>query len=290
MGALRVLHANEIHDEAEHEYDADFRRRTVDTTVPKVSPVNQFAMVPFAIFGLVDPGAVCVYGAIAQFTRPDGYASVSVDVLVRLIRRVSKPTVMKHIQALSDAGLVVITERKRGSTRSFEYFLPMHPPVKKLDRSDNNAGSTGQESLPVTGQKTLPVDKSSGKESLPVPVKKLDHQHKEGNDNVNSSLADGGDDTPDDRTIEIMTWYTTRIRGVVPVKESREWTDARHLGLTSATTGDLDELFDWLSGQRWVQSISLALMAKKYNEWLSSKQTKPKQIPHNSHKSTKPVF
>ncbi len=154
MGALVAFHG--VEDESGAEYDRAYR----DEQAPRrdATPANTFGMVPVSIYGLVDPGAVCVYAAIAAHAKPNGYASPSIETLTNLIKTISRPTVMKHIQALAGAGVIVISEHRRGSTRSFEYFLPLHPPVKKLDRSviiDNHP--TGQNPLPVTGQKTLPA-------------------------------------------------------------------------------------------------------------------------------------
>lgn len=300
MGALVAFHG--VEDESGAEYDRAYR----DEQAPRrdATPANTFGMVPVSIYGLVDPGAVCVYAAIAAHAKPNGYASPSIETLTNLIKTISRPTVMKHIQALAGAGVIVISEHRRGSTRSFEYFLPLHPPVKKLDRSviiDNHP--TGQNPLPVTGQKTLPGkaanndDRSknftgSGKESLPVPVKNLDrNNNKERN---NDMQAEPATTTPEQKTpsriYQVAAWYADRVGGVIPGKGAREWAHAKQLASTGITDDELREEFDWLAGQSWLESVSLGIMASKYNEWRSSKVKPEKPVAYNSPRSKRPVF
>jgi hypothetical protein len=319
MGALHAFPSFVAEEEAPL-YDTRPRAKKGS---PEPSPVNMFGMVPACVFGQVEPGAVCVYAALAQYTRPDGRANASVDVLVGLIKNVSRPTVMKHIQALASAGLIVISERKRGSTKSFEYFLPHHPSVKKLDRSDINDAddrskfftgdqsrnltgddATGQETLPVTGQKSLPVEPAnnddrsknftgSGQNTLPVPVKKFDHYHKEVNEKENNqSETDSAPSKKPNRVYEVAEWYATKVGGAIPGRGAREWQDAKRLAGYGVGNDELDELFSWLGEQSWVESISLGLMSAKYNDWRSSLvvAAKPKPVAHNSPRSTKPVF
>jgi len=290
-----------IEDESKAEYDRDY----CDAQTPKrdTTAANTFGMVPVSIYGAVDPGAICVYAAIAAHAKPNGYASPSIETLTSLIRTISRPTVMKHVRALEAAGAIVIMEHRRGSTRSFEYFLPLHPPVKKLDRSDIIDRRTGKDSLPVTGQKTLPVNASeqndrskdftgSGKESLPVPVKDFDrNKNKERNDDMPSETAAPQPEskTPS-RVFQIADWYAKRIGGVLPGKGAREWAHAKQLAATPITDDELGALFDWLMGQSWVDSVSLSLMASKYNEWRSSKAKPKKKVEYNSPRAKGPVF
>lgn len=292
-----------IEEESDAEYDRDYR--DAQPLQRDATPANTFGMVPVSLYGLVDHGAVAVYAAIASHAKPNGYASPSIGTITKLIKTISRPTVMKHVKALADAGAIVINEHRRGSTRSFEYFLPLHPPVKKLDRSDIIDNHTGQEFLPVTGQRTLPVDaannrdrsknftgdrskiftgeKTTGQKTLPVPVKDFDrNKNKEINDDMPSETAAPQPEskTPS-RVFQIADWYAKRIGGVLPGKGAREWAHAKQLAATPITDDELGELFDWLMGQSWVDSVSLSLMASKYNEWRSSKQAKPKKRAYN---------
>ena len=87
-------------------------------------------------------------------------------------------------------------------------------------------------------------------------------------------------------------WYAKRVGGVIPGKGAREWADAKRLAETEITDDELPVLFDWLAAQSWVKSLSLGLMASKYNDWRSSAviANTEKDLPYNHHKSGKLVF
>lgn len=309
MSALRALPAY-IAEEEQPLYDL---RPRPEKRSSEPSPVNMFGMVPVTVFGVVDPGAVCVYAALTQYARPDGHATASVDVLVSLIRTISRPTVMKHIQALASAGLIIISERKRGASRAFEYFLPQHPSVKKIDRSDINDttdrsknltgdDATGQESLPVTGQKTLPVEPGNnddrsknltgtGQNSLPAPVKKLDRLNvndKEDNEKDTGEAAPpepisdafGGDVPPpapakalpmNGPAQRLVAWWCDRIGEGAPADYGKAVGQAQKLynaGIKTPT--DAGSLYDYcltqLSG-----GITLGSMLACLDGWKASK-------------------
>jgi hypothetical protein len=211
------------------------------------APNNSFGMVPADVFGRVEPGAVCVYAALTQFSDINGWCNPSIDTLVSLIKTISKPTAMKHVQALADAGLIIITEKRRGSQRRFEYTLPYHPPVKKLYRSDIDSSDGRSKEFTGTGQESSPANippvkfsTSTGKVFDSSPVKNFDRNNT--NEQYQSHIQDAApaaDENPPKKKPRTPT-QGTRIDPGLTLSE--EWrADAIDMGFPA---GRVQWLFD----------------------------------------------
>lgn len=94
------------------------------------SSLGGYGMIPAAVYALGNGYALAVYAALAKHADNEtGECWPSHDT-IRKMTGWSKPTVIKAIRALADAGLVEIHEqRDHGMRRVNRYRLPLHQPA-----------------------------------------------------------------------------------------------------------------------------------------------------------------
>jgi hypothetical protein len=273
MGALHAIHA--VNEEDQPTYNADPKR-------------GHLTMVHDDVFDTIGAqlggSALAVYMMLERRANKNGTCEPSYDTLAMALNA-SRRHIIRQIKVLTDAGFITIEKRRNGDKGNLPnlFTLPRHPNLTTLYPSDSGApppsDRTGNNNKTLVTQIHPPGDNPSDS-----GAPKVDTSNKELN-------IDTGEPTkPSNRVYEIALWYATRIDGVLPGKGAREWQEAKRLASTPITDAEMGELFDWLSGQSWVESISLSLMANKYNEWRSSKQTAPKKYAHNSPRAKGPVF
>ena len=92
-----------------------------------------------------DGTGIAVYAVLAKHAGRAGLCWPTVEAIGAAVGW-SKPTVIKALQRLTAAGVIVVEPRwSKGFVTANQYRLVLHPPVKQVYR---NASSTGKPALP----------------------------------------------------------------------------------------------------------------------------------------------
>ena len=261
----------QIADEDAPMYDADHQPEPVARSRP-------FVIVPDQVRRLAasrrDPLMAQVYLTLAAHANRDGACWPS-QARIATESGISERKVRSAITAFCEAGIVTLERRGRINI----YHLIPADRIPDIDYEANcrnvvplsDANKDDQYRHQGTSRRHVGTQQRPVTTDIPAPrADKLDTRTT--TKNITKDMPDKpAASQPASRIYEIAHWYAKRVSGVVPGKGAREWAHAKSLAETGITDDELTDLYDWLGGQKWVTSISLGLMASRYNEWRSSK-------------------
>ena len=239
--------------------DAQRSQRAPFTITPKA--VRQFAR------DKRDGDITQVYATLADYANADGVCWPSQATIAKEAG-VSERKVRDVLKLLHDGGFIRSEHGQHRNTYTLIDEFPDDPTRQDLPTEDI---STRQD-LPLTRQ-SVPVTRQ---ESTP---------HSAGNDPLTryreQDPVEPDPVKPDSysaRTNEIVRWFAKRVGGVVSKPGSKPWDAAHDLAEAGATDADLEGAFTWLQGEAWVKSISLVLIASKFNDYKSRHATPIKPV------------
>lgn len=260
-----------------------------------------------------DSAITQVYVSLAELSLPGGIC-ISTHAEIADTAGVSIRKVGSSLRTLSQAG-IIRTEHRRSMnvyTLNGPADLPNEDALSKFakgaetDTEDVHSAPNAPDSARNDTSRSAPNAHSVGTkrhvtrhETTSDSAPRADIRRSKTSKTVRDKRSPNGDTGSESkptreptRTYQVAEWYANRVGGVIPGKGAREWADAKRLAETGITDDELPALFDWLAAQTWVKSLSLGLMASKYNDWRSSAviANTEKDLPYNHHKSGKLVF
>lgn len=300
MGAaLLDFPSHRIADEDEPEYDTDHRHE------------------PRSVgFGIVDPQvralkngyATAVYECLAAHVNPNGECWPSLATICEHVGW-SKPTVIKAIKALTDAGLVTVeTQRSKGLVLGNRYTLPLRNPSKSTSFTQSNPIMTEAVNDVESGGKGDLLRQST---SLTQVVKDVDsggkrRLHKQDSvkqDSREQDIAAGAEPAPRPQTTSMPYLLFAAMcdeQGVDPStvdtqNQKKQMAVTKRLAAAGMVEQDMRHLIRWASG--WATGIDAFLVEKQLTRWkLAGSPAEPERKPavkpvaHNSPRAKGPVF
>lgn len=178
----------------------------------------------------------------------------------------SIPTVDRVLNELCAAKLIVKKRQGRGHNNTYSFPLESSPVMTQVMDDSSSVIVQPDESSLVSTPESSPVMTLDSSLVMTPYVTRTNEQEPTEQDHYVV------------RTNEIVRWFAKRVGGVVAKPGSKPWDAAHDLAEAGARDADLDDEFVWLQGEAWVKSISLSLMAAKYNDWKSTRVAGPQNV------------
>lgn len=249
-------------EEEQPDYDAEPVKREIG-----------FGIVDAQVRALKNGYATAVYEVLAAHANPDGVSWPPLTTICEMVGW-SKPTVIKAIKALTDAGLVTVEQqRHHGYVIGNRYTLPLRKRTKSttftqspsiIAKAVNDIDSGGKGDLPRQStsltQAVNDVD-SSGKPRL----------HKQDVVKQDSKKQESDDDSPKPfDLLAILCEEQGQDAAVLPKSEKNKQLGMakRLIADDNLTADETRELVRHLLGQKWVTNgVDFSLIENQLGKW-----------------------